>query len=165
MRRFIAKITLAVLLCGLGLTSSQAQDSHHVIESLNQAHWSPAPPMLPAGAQIEVLAGNPMGQGFYTIRLKFPAHYAIPAHSHPTDENVVIVSGSLTFGMGDRLVKDVSTNKTLVSGGFALMPAGMNHFAYTSEHETTVVLYGKGPVEFKYVNPADDPRVAQKGAQ
>ena len=34
--------------------------------------------MLPAGAQIAVLAGNPMAQGPYTLRLKFPANYAIP---------------------------------------------------------------------------------------
>ena len=32
------------------------------------------------------------------------------------------------------------------------MPANMNHFAYTTQ-ETTIVLYGTGPVEFKYVNP------------
>ena len=37
------------------------------------------------------------------------------------------------------------------------MPANANHFAYTKA-ETTIVLYGQGPVEFKYVNPADDPR-------
>ena len=41
----------------------------------------------------------------YAVRLKFPANYAIPAHSHPTDENVVVVSGALTLGMGDKLVK------------------------------------------------------------
>jgi hypothetical protein len=37
------------------------------------------------------------------------------------------------------------------------MPANSNHFAYTKS-ETTIVLYGQGPVEFKYVNTADDPR-------
>ena len=37
------------------------------------------------------------------------------------------------------------------------MPAGMNHFAYTTA-PTTLLLYGQGPVEFKYVNPNDDPR-------
>jgi hypothetical protein len=35
----------------------------------------------------------------------------------------------------------------------------MNHFAYTTK-ETTIVLFGQGPVDFKYVNPADDPRNA-----
>jgi hypothetical protein len=35
----------------------------------------------------------------------------------------------------------------------------MNHFAFTRQ-ETTIVLFGQGPVEFKYVNAADDPRNA-----
>jgi hypothetical protein len=72
--------------------------------------------MLPAGAQIAVLAGNPTTSGAYTVRLKFPANYAIPAHSHPTDENVVILSGGLTFGMGDKLKKGAPANKTLPVG-------------------------------------------------
>ena len=38
----------------------------------------------------------------------------------------------------------------------------MNHFAYTTAAETTIVLYGQGPVELKYVNPADDPRNQKK---
>jgi hypothetical protein len=80
-----------------------------------------------------------------------------------TDENVVVVSGALTFGMGDALAKGAATNKTLATGGFALMPAGMNHFAYTTAQETIIVLYGQGPVKFNYVNPADDPRNAKKG--
>ena len=102
-----------------------------------------------------------MGTGLYAVRLRFPAHYAIPAHSHPTDEHVVVVSGSLSFGMGDKLDKAAKGNKTLSTGGFALMPANMNHFAYAGSQETTIILYGQGPVEFKYVNPADDPRNAK----
>jgi FixJ family two-component response regulator len=41
--------------------------------------------------------------------------------------------------------------------------ANMNHFAYAGTQETTIVLYGQGPVEFKYVKASDDPRNA-KGA-
>jgi hypothetical protein len=62
--------------------------------------------------------------------------------------------------MGDKLAKGAAANKTLAPGGYALMPANVNHFAYTTA-ETTIVLYGQGPVEFKYVNPADDPRTAK----
>jgi hypothetical protein len=36
----------------------------------------------------------------------------------------------------------------------------MNHFAYTGAQEATIVLFGIGPVDFKYVNPSDDPRKA-----
>jgi quercetin dioxygenase-like cupin family protein len=141
----------------------QAQSHNHVIQTPQEARWGPAPPMLPPGAQIAVLAGDPGKSVPYAVRLKFPAGYAIPAHSHPTDEHVVVLSGALTFGMGDALNKGAAGNKTLAVGGFALMPAQMNHFAYTTGQETTFVLYGQGPVEFKYVNPADDPRYGKKG--
>jgi len=127
----------------------------HVLQTPKETAWGPAPPMVPPGAQIAVLSGNPGKDGPYTVRLKFTANYSIPAHSHPTDENVVVVSGALTFGMGDKLTK--KGNKTLGVGGYAQMPANMNHFAYTTG-ATTIVLYGQGPVDFKYVNPADDPR-------
>jgi len=55
-------------------------------------------------------------------------------------------------------VKGAAANKTLAAGGYALMPANMNHFAYTGAQETMIVLYGVGPIDFKYVNPSDDPR-------
>jgi hypothetical protein len=53
-------------------------------------------------------------------------------------------------------------NKTLTSGCFALMPAGMNHYAFTTAKEITIVLYGQWPIEFKCVDPADDPRNSRK---
>jgi quercetin dioxygenase-like cupin family protein len=159
MKSIALAIAAAILVCGslVGLA-----DSHtHVIQTAAEAQWGAAPPMLPSGAQIAVLAGDPTKAVPYTIRLKFPANYAIPPHSHPTDEQVVVVSGALTFGMGQTLAKTSAANKTLSGGGFALMPANMNHFAFTTSQETTIVLYGQGPVEFKYVNPADDPRTSQ----
>ena len=160
MKTIVSVTTAAAILAAGSLASLHAQTKTHVISAVKDAQWGPAPPMLPPGAQIAVLAGNPMGSSAYTVRLKFPANYAIPAHSHPTDENVVVVSGAVTFGMGDKLVKGAASNKTLTPGGYFLAPAGMTHFAYTTS-ETTIVLYGQGPVEFKYVNPADDPRSAK----
>jgi quercetin dioxygenase-like cupin family protein len=157
----------SVWMCGLTAALAagsigvlRAQMTPHVIQLPSEVKWGPAPPMLPAGAEIAVLDGDPGKAAPYTVRLKFPANYAVPAHSHPTDEHVVVVSGALSIGMGDKLSK-AAGNKSLVAGGFALMPANMNHFAYTAQ-ETTIVLYGQGPVEFKYVNPADDPRTPKK---
>jgi quercetin dioxygenase-like cupin family protein len=158
MKKTISMFATAAVLCAGCIVTALAQNQGHVVQALDEAKWGTAPPMLPAGAQIAVLAGDPTKAVAYTIRLRFPAHYAIPAHSHPTDEHVVVISGALTFGMGDKLMKDSPSNKTLHSGGFALMPAQMNHYAYTGRQETTIILYGQGPVEFKYVNPADDPR-------
>jgi quercetin dioxygenase-like cupin family protein len=149
-------MTAALAAGSIGVMRAQAMTS--VVQTAGEAKWGPAPPMLPAGAQIAVLAGDPGKAAPYAVRLKFPANYAIPAHSHPTDEHVVVVSGTLTLGMGDKLSKTASGNKALGAGGFAIAAANMNHYAYTGSAATTIVLYGTGPVEFKYVNPSDDPR-------
>jgi len=157
--RFVTTVfgsLVAVLLFAPFITlSAVAQTPAHVMENLSAAKWGPAPPMLPPGAQIAVLAGDPTRPVPYTVRLKFPANYAIPPHSHPTDENVTVVSGELFMGMGTKMDKKSALG--LGVGGFALMPANSDHFAYTRS-ETTIVLFGQGPVEVKYVNPADDPR-------
>jgi hypothetical protein len=148
---------LLALVFGIAIAAGVAihAQQQHVLANVPDAKWGPAPPMLPAGAEIAVLAGNPMGTGQYTLRLKFPANYNIPAHSHPTDENVAVVSGGFFVGMGDKL--DRTAGQQLNPGGFGLLPAGMNHFAYTKT-ETTILLFGQAPVQFKYVNPKDDPR-------
>jgi quercetin dioxygenase-like cupin family protein len=157
MKTTMSLITAAAILSGGAIINTRAQGPGHVIQTAAEAQWGPAPPMVPPGAEIAVLSGDPGKAAPYAVRLKFPANYAIPAHSHPTDENVVVVTGGLTIGMGDKLVKTAGAGKTLGPGGYALMPAKMNHFAYTTA-ATTIVLYGQGPVEFTYVNPSDDPR-------
>ena len=152
-RKSLAVLTVAA--AALGTAAAQTAKPMHVMQSVAQAKWGPAPPMLPPGAQIAVLAGNPMAAESYSVRLKFPAGYNIPAHTHPTDENVAVVSGALYMALGDKL--DRQAGQPVARGGYALAPAGVNHYAYTKD-PTTIILYGIGPVEFNYVNPADDPR-------
>jgi quercetin dioxygenase-like cupin family protein len=152
-------LVLIFILCSAGIASAQ---NPPVVATVDEAKWGPAPPFMPPGAQLAVVSGNPMGTGAYAVRLRFPANYAIPAHSHPTDENVVVTSGDMTFGMGDKLSKTAADNKTIKVGGYALAPTGMNHYAFAGAKGADIVLYGMGPVEFKYVNPADDPRNAKK---
>jgi quercetin dioxygenase-like cupin family protein len=130
----------------------------HVMTTLTDAKWGPAPPLIPPGAQIAVLAGDPTRPVPYSVRFKFPANCTIPPHSHPADENVAFVTGELFMAMGNK----VNTTRAvgLPPGGYALVPANQNHFAFT-KRETTILLYGTGPVDFKYVNAADDPRNQQ----
>jgi quercetin dioxygenase-like cupin family protein len=156
MKAVMSVVTAAAIFGGV-MAQIQAQ-SMGVVQAPKDAKWGPAPPVLPAGAQIAIVSGDPGKNAPYTVRLKFPAHYTIPAHSHPTDENVAVVSGVLTLGMGDKLDKQATGNATLGPGAYALAPQGMNHYAFTGAQETTILLYGTGPVEFKYVDPQDDPR-------
>ena len=153
----IASVITAAAILGGGASFVLAQGHAHVIQTPAEAASGPAPPLIPAGAQIAVLSGDPTKPAAYAVRLKFPANYAIPAHSHPTDENVVVTTGALTFGMGEKLAKGAAGNKTLAVGGYALMPAKMNHFAATTQG-AVIQIESEGPFAITYVNPADDPR-------
>jgi quercetin dioxygenase-like cupin family protein len=152
---------MVVLLFGVAVAAgpSALGQHEHVIQNEKDVKWGNAPPFLPPGAKVAVLEGNPGAKGPFTIRVKMPAGYKVPAHSHPSDEHVVVLSGALYIGTGDKL--DPKAAKALTAGGFALMPAKKQHFAFTRE-ATTLLVYGMGPLEFNYVNPADDPRNAAK---
>ncbi len=138
-------------------TNKLAQGDHsgHVMLTVGDLKWAEGPPSLPAGAQFAVMEGNPKNPGPFTMRLKFPDGYKIPAHWHPADEHVTVIAGTFNMGMGDKL--DMAKGEELPVGSFAVMPAQTNHFAYT-KGETIIQLHGIGPWGINYVNPADDPR-------
>ena len=117
--------------------------------------WGPAPPFLPAGARFTVLQGDPSKEGVYTVRIEMPVGYYIPPHSHPTDEDVTVISGSLELGMGD--APNPATSMTLPAGGFAVAPAATHHYA-RAKAATVVQVHGMGPFAITYVDPKDDPR-------
>jgi len=137
---------------------ASAQD--HKVKSMAAVaiQWGPAPPVLPKGAQIAVLAGDPGKSGPFAIRLKMPAGYKVAPHQHPTDEAVTVISGNFGFGMGDKF--DETHAEKLGPGGFVDMPAKMNHYAFAAS-DTVVQINSQGPFEIKYVNPADDPSKTQ----
>jgi len=144
-------ITAAALLLSSALLSSSAQSQVNP----GNLKWGPGPPGLPKGAQASVLAGNPDKSGMFTLRLRFPPGYAVPPHSHPTDEHVTVISGQLNLGMGSRMNRARAAR--LIPGGFVNAPARMNHYAFTRSG-AVVQITAQGPFVIKYVNPADDPR-------
>lgn len=143
------KLILAGLAAALAGSSAQAQVNNGDLK------WGPAPPGLPAGAQLAVLSGDPGAQGMFTIRLRFPAGYAIAPHHHPADELVTVMEGSLSLGMGDAM--DRAKASTLAPGGYVVAPANMNHYAFTPLG-AIIQITAHGPFAITYVNPADDPR-------
>ena len=77
--------------------------------------WAPAEGP-PKGAQMAVLQGDPSKAGIFTIRLKAPANYKVPAHWHSTEESVTVISGTLYMGDGDKI--DTAKAKAVKAGGF-----------------------------------------------
>jgi len=147
-------LIIGVLLTGLLPLRATAADEH-VLVSPDDLNWRAAPPAFPKGAQIAVLSGDPSNEGLYVVRLRVPAGYKVPAHVHPNDEHVTVISGTFHIGMGDKL--DEKKGNAVKAGGFARAPKDMQHYAWFTE-DTTIQLHGMGPQGITYVNPADDPR-------
>ncbi len=119
--------------------------------------WSAVPPMLPKGAEMAVISGNPMAEGDYVLRLRLPADYLFPPHTHSKMENVTVISGALSFGHGETV--DKAAGGTLPAGGYVSIPAEMPHFAWVDE-DTEIQIHGAGPFDITYINPDDDPQKA-----
>ena len=155
MRTLIVASTLIISLTGTVI----AQDHKTHAMAADALQWGPAPPVLPKGGQMAVLAGDPGKPGPFVVRLKMPSGYKIPAHQHPSAEAVTVISGDFRFGMGDKL--DETQAEKLGPGGFVNLPANINHYVFGSSGEVIVQINSEGPFAVKYVNPADDPSKTQ----
>lgn len=134
----------------------------HIAVQPNTLKWGPAPPGLPPGAQVAIVAGDPSKDGPYVVRAKVPAFYTIAPHTHPTDENVTVLSGAFHIAMGNKL--DRTKGEIVKPGGFFTAKKGMQHYGWT-RRPTVIQIHGIGPFEINYVNPADDPRNAKTSAK
>src|SRR5258708_19966121 len=95
---FAVVLTLAALVAA---QPSLAQNAF----APDQIKFGPAPPFLPAGAQLAVLEGDPMASsGDFTIRLKMPAGYKVAPHTHPNRENVTVISVPPTVGLSHQFL-------------------------------------------------------------
>jgi quercetin dioxygenase-like cupin family protein len=151
MSRFVMVAGLSIV--GL-LPISAMADEPHVVAQPESLKWGPAPPILPKGAQVAVLYGDPDKPGPFVFRLRFPAGYKVAAHMHPNDYDVTVLTGTMYLGMGDKL--DTAQGQALNAGGYLHLPKGMHHYEWSPE-DTVIQLSGTGPVGMTYINPADDP--------
>jgi quercetin dioxygenase-like cupin family protein len=155
MKTMIALLTFVTAVAAFPITQVLAEEPNPVILLMpGDVKWGGAPPIMPAGAKFAVMAGDPGKPGLFVIRLKFPAGYKIPAHWHPSDEQITVISGAFSVGLGDKF--DAAHTKALPPGGFVSVPGKTNHFAMAKK-ETIIELSAIGPFEMTYVNPADDP--------
>jgi quercetin dioxygenase-like cupin family protein len=140
-------------------SASFAAGSDAVTVNAADIKWGDAPPVLPKGAKVAVLYGDPSKSGPICMRLMMPAGYKIPAHWHSQAEALTIISGTFYLGMGDKM--DPAAAHALKTGGFHYLPAKQHHFAYT-KGPTVVQLNGEGPFDMTYLDAADDPQKAAK---
>lgn len=155
-----AAIAVVFFLCGTTAVS-QMKDMEgdakkgHIMIVPKDFEWKDGPASLPAGTKAVVLEGDPTKEGPFTMRVKIPANYKIPPHTHPGVEHVTVLEGSLQMGVGEKWDDKGMTD--LPAGGFAVMEIGTKHFA-GSKDGATIQVHGIGPWGINYINPADDPR-------
>ena len=130
------------------LSASAAEDV--VIQTPDQLTWADAPDFGP-GVQTAAVAGDPSKDGPYVMRIKLPANTLVPAHTHGKAENVTVISGALSMGMGEQADKSKAQN--LPAGSFFRVPADTPHFVW-AEADTIVQVNGMGPASIKLVAPA-----------
>ena len=162
-RMILAMALVAIALLGTGF--AQMQQGHSMTASDAKApimlapddvRWGDCPPAIPAGAKCAIIEGDLAApNALFAFRVKIPDGYKIPAHFHPADEHLTVLSGTFNMGYGDKL--DTSAGHAMPAGGFMVMPKGKHHFAW-STGETIVQVHAIGPWGITYVNPADDPR-------
>ena len=127
-------VTLVSTLCALIalITPPIWAGTHasHVVVTPADLQWADVP-SLPPGAKIAVIEGPLSEPVPFTFRVKLPANYKIPAHSHPASERVTVLSGTFNIGAGDTF--DQAKTKALPAGSISIMEANTNHFAWTTE--------------------------------
>jgi hypothetical protein len=162
-KRLSALLTVALLSSALLGSAQPDQDkgkagdeTHSEIMILpDDLKWGPAPAKLPPGAKIAVLDGDPSKPGApYTFRARLPDGYSVPPHTHPVDEHVTVIRGTILLGMGETF--DRVKLRELPAGSYARLPKGEPHFNLY-KGETIVQFHGIGPYDINYVNQADDP--------
>ena len=109
-------------------------------ESIN---WGDAPPSLQAGAKVFIHEGNPQQEGIFTMRVKFPPYYKLPAHTHPKDERVTVLEGAVYVGFGNTM--DTANAQKFMVGSYYLNPVNEAHYVFTGEEGVIFQVTGLGP--------------------
>jgi quercetin dioxygenase-like cupin family protein len=103
------------------------------------------------GVRPCTVSGDPNANGSaFVIRMRCADGTKVPAHGHPTDENVTVLKGTFLAGMGKAF--DETKLSTMNVGNFISMPKEMRHFA-RCKGETIVQVHGVGPFKVNWGEP------------
>lgn len=146
MARGTSTILILVVLAAVSARSQQAGPVQQPV----QPHVVPLK-KFPRYQRFETVSGNPAKSGaLYVLRIHAEAGYVIMPHTHPEDENIVVVQGSWALGMGDRFNRQALEPMEL--GAYGLVPKKMAHFAL-SKTDTIIQVHGIGPFTTQWVVP------------
>ena len=147
----ICAAVLGIAVMGMAALSQEKKEAMEApkITHFGDLKWTP----IIKGCDLASVAGDINVEGApFVLRLRCADGTKIPAHWHPTDENVTVLKGTFLFGMGDTF--DESKLQTMNVGNFVSMPKEMRHYAM-SKGETIVQVHAMGPFKVNWVNPSE----------
>lgn len=138
---------------GLGVfAAASAWAADYTAVMSRDIKWVDAPSIGP-GAKTALIDGDPKSTGPFVMRLKLPPKTKIKTHTHPADENVTVLSGTLYFAAADKF--DTKIAKAFGPGSYFSIGKGKPMFAYTLDKEAVLQLNGNGPWGITYLDSAD----------
>jgi hypothetical protein len=131
-----------------GQEKAEAGAGHNIVRTGN-LKWAP----IIKGCELAPVSGDPAADGAaFVLRIRCVDGAKIPAHWHPTDENVTVLKGTFLVGMGEKF--DEAKLTPINAGNFISLPKEMRHFA-ASKGESIVQVHGAGPFKVNWVNPTE----------
>src|SRR5215472_14373706 len=105
------------------------------------------------GCDLAPVSGDSSAEGApFVLRIRCVDGTKVPAHWHPTDENLAVLKGTFLVGMGENF--DEGKLQPMNVGNFIIVPKEMRHFAIC-KGETIVQVHGAGPFKVNWVNPSE----------
>lgn len=150
MKRVLVVIAgIAVLAMAASSQEKKEGPEAHKIVHFGDLKWAP----IIKGCDLAPVAGDMNAEGApFVLRIRCADGAKIPAHWHPTDENVTVLKGTFLVGMGESF--DDSKLQTMNVGNFVTVPKEMRHYA-SCKGETIVQVHAMGPFKVNWVNPSE----------
>jgi mannose-6-phosphate isomerase-like protein (cupin superfamily) len=154
--KHLIAIGASVALCALA-TPSRAQqlvpDAAGIVPGNGVFYRVPA--ILPQGAQVSFVRGNPYLLEPCTVDFRMPDKYTLPPHTNPAREHVTIKSGTLRVGLGMKI--DRKQSIVLSAGDTASTPKGVPHWSIAEGEVEIIVTWDEGPMGIAYMSRRDEP--------
>ena len=143
---FSARVFSLVSLLAFSLSWDNAKSQNHTA-----SHSVYALSKFQPGQWVEKVSGDFTKPGeSFVFRIHQDAGYITLPHTHPIDENITVVKGIWSLGMGRRFNR--SALAPMETGTFGIAPKNMAHFAW-SKTETILQIHGIGPFSSSVVEP------------
>jgi quercetin dioxygenase-like cupin family protein len=147
-----AKVLTAIAL-GVASFIAGAQEPGRTLTPAD-LQWKPS--IRVKGLEQVNLLGDSAQPGPYVQRVRFPAHFVQPPHSHPEERTYTVISRTWYLGWGTQLAEGKLL--ALPAGSFYTEPANVPHSVLSKGEPVVVQISGIGPTATRPVDPPPAPK-------